>query len=246
MFNKFVDFTGILRSKRIKDWEEVYGPVYSSRKVIKNRYINKEVNGGFYEKDVWSEWGDIIYPYIEPGMTIYGEICGYVTGTESMIQKTYDYGCEVGKNKMMVYRITTTNENGTKREWEISEVKEWTERLVKEHPEIADRIHVIDVLYHGTLQDLYPELSLTEHWHENVVANLRNDKKRFHMETNDPLCKNKVPFEGIVLRIDGDEIKEAFKLKCEKFLSKERKDMDEGNVDIEMVNNYVDDGDGEL
>jgi hypothetical protein len=231
---------------RVTDYTIEYGNVTSSRTVIKNQYINMNVTEGYYGVDIWSEYGNLIYPYLDEGMTVYGEIFGYLTDSDKMIQKQYDYGCEVGKNKMMVYRITTTNENGTKREWEISEVKEWTERLVKEHPEIADRIHVIDVLYHGTLQDLYPELSLTEHWHENVVANLRNDKKRFHMETNDPLCKNKVPFEGIVLRIDGDEIKEAFKLKCEKFLSKERKDMDEGNVDIEMVNNYVDDGDGEL
>jgi hypothetical protein len=246
LWNKFIDITGLFKSKRVTDYTIEYGNVTSSRTVIKNQYINMNVTEGYYGVDIWSEYGNLIYPYLDEGMTVYGEIFGYLTDSDKMIQKQYDYGCEVGKNKMMVYRITTTNENGTKREWEISEVKEWTERLVKEHPEIADRIHVIDVLYHGTLQDLYPELSLTEHWHENVVANLRNDKKRFHMETNDPLCKNKVPFEGIVLRIDGDEIKEAFKLKCEKFLSKERKDMDEGNVDIEMVNNYVDDGDGEL
>jgi hypothetical protein len=41
------------------------------------------------------------------------------------------------------------------------------------------------------------------------------------------ICKNKVPAEGIVLRIDDDEFAEAFKLKSYKFLKKEAELMDE-------------------
>ena len=238
IWNKFVDLTGLFKTHRITDYVIDYGNVTASRTVIKNQYINENVSDGYYGVDVWSEYGKLIYPFLSEGMIIYGEIIGYLTDSDKMIQKNYDYGCNKGKNKLMVYRITTNNEDGTKHEWNVTEVKEWTEKLVKDHPEIADKIHVIDLLYHGTLADLYPNISYMDHWHENVLESLRNEKERFNMEKNDPICKNKVPFEGIVLRIDNDEFAEAFKLKCAKFLSKEREEIDKGEVDIEMLDNY--------
>lgn len=239
IWNKFVDLTGLFKTHRITDYVIDYGNVTSSRTVIKNQYINENVSDGYYGVDIWSEYGNLIYPFLSEGMTIYGEIIGYLTNSDKMIQKNYDYGCNKGENKLMIYRITTTNEDGTKHEWNVTEVKDWTEKLVNDHPEIADRIHVIDLLYHGTLGDLYPNISYIDHWHENVLEALRNEETRFNMEKNDPICRNKVPFEGIVLRIDNDEISEAFKLKCKKFLSKEREEIDKGEVDIEMVDAYV-------
>lgn len=240
LWNKFVDTTGLFKKLRVTDYIVEYGNVTSSRTVIKNQYINKEVTGGYYGVDIWSEYGNLIYPYLDEGMTVYGEIFGYLSGSDKMIQKDYDYGCEKGKNKLMPYRITTTNDNGTKHEWNVMEVKEWTEKLIAEHPELADKIHVIDLLYHGILADLYPHLSLTEHWHENVLEEMRNDVIHFGMEKREPLCTNhNVPREGICVRIDNDEINENFKLKCAKFFDRERKAIDAGEVDIEMADAYV-------
>ena len=243
LFNKFVDITGLMKSKRIKDWQEVYGPIYSSRTVIKNRYINKGVDQGYYDKDIWSEWGDIIYPYLGEGMSIYGEICGYVTGTESMIQKTYDYGCGVGENNLMVYRITSTNEDGSKKEWEIEDVLQWTENLKDamkaEGDENWKRIHPIDLLYHGTLKDLYPDLDTEEHWHENLLERMKNDKEHFGMEENEPMCTHyKSPREGVVIRRVGDIQPEAWKLKCYSFAIGESIRVSENEVDIEMLEGY--------
>ena len=238
IWNKFVDLTGLFKAHRITDYVIDYGNVTASRTVIKNQYINENVSDGYYGVDVWSEYGNLIYPFLSEGMIIYGEIIGYLTDSDKMIQKNYDYGCNKGKNKLMIYRITTNNEDGTKHEWNVTEVKEWTEKLVKDHPEIADRIHVIDLLYHGTLADIYPNISYMDHWHENVLEALRNEKERFNMEKNDPICKNKVPFEGVVLRIDNDEFAEAFKLKCTAFREREAKSIDKGEVDIEMQDAY--------
>ena len=238
MRNKFIDLTGLFKKYRTIDYKVEYGNVTSSRTVIKNKYINKDVTDGYYSVDVWGEYGELIYPYLSEGMTLYGEIFGYLTNNTKMIQKQYDYGCEVGTNKLMPYRITTSLPDGGKYEWNVEEVKDWTEKLIKEHPEIADRIHVIDLLYHGTLTDLYPTLSLTEHWNENVLEELRNDKKHFGMEKDEPLCENKVVREGLCIRIDDDETNENFKLKCQKFYDREKKLMDEGEVDIEMNNTY--------
>ena len=240
LWNKFVDTTGLFKKLRVTDYIVEYGNVTSSRTVIKNQYINKDVSEGYYGVDIWSEYGNFIYPYLDEGMTVYGEIFGYLSGSDKMIQKNYDYGCEQGKNKLMPYRITTTNDNGTKHEWNVTEVKEWTEKLIKEHPELADRIHVIDLLYHGTLANLYPHLSLTDHWHENVLEEMRNDVVHFGMEKREPLCTNhNVPREGICVRIDNDEINENFKLKCQHFFDMERKAIDAGEVDIEMADAYV-------
>ena len=238
MRNKFIDLTGLFKKYRTIDYKVEYGNVTSSRNVIKNKYINKDATDGYYSVDVWSEYGELIYPYLSEGMTLYGEIFGYLTNSTKMIQKQYDYGCEVGTNKLMPYRITTSLPDGGKYEWNVEEVKEWTEKLIKEHPEIADRIHVIDLLYHGTLTDLYPTLSLTEHWNENVLEELRNDKKHFGMEKDEPLCENKVVREGLCIRIDDDETNENFKLKCQKFYDREKKLIDEGEVDVEMNNTY--------
>ena len=241
MCNKFIDLTGWFKKYRTIDYKIEYGNVTSSRKEIKNKYINKDVTDGYYSVDVYNEYGDLIYPYLSEGMTVYGEIFGYLTNNTKMIQKQYDYGCEVGTNKLMPYRITTSLPDGGKYEWNVEEVKDWTEKLIKEHPEIADRIHVIDLLYHGTLADLYPTLSLTEHWNENVLEELRNDKKHFGMEKDEPLCETKVLREGICIRIDDDETNENFKLKCQKFYDREEKLMDEGEVDIEMNDTYSSD-----
>lgn len=241
MRNKFIDLTGLFKKYRVIDYKIEYGNVTSSRNVIKNKYINKDVTDGYYSVDVWGEYGELIYPYLSEGMTLYGEIFGYLTNNTKMIQKQYDYGCEVGTNKLMPYRITTSLPDGGKYEWNVEEVKDWTEKLIKEHPEIADRIHVIDLLYHGTLADLYPTLSVTEHWNENVLEELRNDKKHFGMEKDEPLCENKVVREGLCIRIDDDETNENFKLKCQKFYDREKKLMDEGEVDVEMNNTYSSD-----
>lgn len=240
LWNKFVDTTGLFKKLRVTDYIVEYGNVTSSRTVIKNQYINKDVSEGYYGMDIWSEYGNLIYPYLDEGMTVYGEIFGYLSGSDKMIQKNYDYGCEQGKNKLMPYRITTTNDNGTKHEWNVTEVKEWTEKLIKEHPEVADRIHVIDLLYHGTLANLYPHLSLTDHWHENVLEEMRKDVVHFGMEKREPLCTtHNVPREGLVIRIDNDPIAEAYKLKTYSFFNWERKEIDEGQVDIEMADAYV-------
>lgn len=246
--NKFIDFTGLFKSMRITDYNVEYGPVYTSRKVIKNQYIIQDVSDGYYDVDIWTAYGDIIYPYLTEGMTVYGEICGYVSGSEKMIQKNYDYGCKTGENVVMFYRITSDDENGKKREWELSEVYDWTIKLIERMKENNDEnwrlIHPIDILYHGTLEDLYPNIDTETHWHDNVLEAMKNDTEHFGMEELEPLCKYyKSPREGIVLRIEGDLIRESFKLKCTKFLKAEGELMDVlttsgDSADIEMIEAY--------
>ena len=233
-----------LYAKLPEKWQKYtigYGNVYSSRTVIKNQFINLGVDSqGTGEADIWGEYNTLLKDFVENGMSIYGEICGYLTGVQQMIQKEYDYGCQEGENFVMIYRITSKDENGRVREWNVMDVKQWTENLVAAHPELTKRVKPINVLYHGALKDLYPDLPIDEHWHENLLERMKSDTEKFGMEQNEPLCNKKVPREGICIRIDDDSVSECFKLKCVKFLEKERTLIDKGEVDIETASAYGD------
>ena len=98
----------------------------------------------------------------------------------------------------------------------------------------------LTLLYHGSLGDLYPELDRTNHWHENLLENMKVDK-RFAIEDDEPLCKTKVPREGIVIRRCNDPVPEAFKLKGDRFYNREASQIDAGEVDIEMEEWYSQD-----
>lgn len=208
-----------------------YSTIYSSRTVIKNRWTDQ------FGSDIWGEYAKLLNGKIPFGITIYGEIIGYLTGKSTYIQKGYDYGCKPGTNKLMIYRITQEDTDGHIKEFNVDEVYAWTLSFMGLHPELKERIQPIDILYHGTVAD-FTELTPSHHWKENFYKALSTDGG-FYMEQNEPLCNNKVPREGIVIRIDNDPINEAFKLKCVKFLTRESKEIDKGNIDAEMQNtNY--------
>ena len=240
-WNKLIDLINLPEKIKFKyDYTIDYGPVYCSSTVVKNQYINQEVTGGYYNVDIWSEYGDILYPYLDNGMTVYSEIAGYLTGCQTMIQKQYAYGCQPGENFIMPYRISTMSEGCVRYEWNVQDVYDWTVRLIYRMKEAGDenwkRIHPIDILYHGTLANLYPEIDEDNHWHENVLEKLKNDKEHFGMEEYEPLCTDiKVPREGICLRIDNDPILENFKLKTTSFALGEAILYDDDNYqDIEV------------
>ena len=216
------------------EFDQKYNLVYSSRTVIKNEFINpKQKAGGYYSDDVWGYWAEKLRLFIPADFCIYCEIVGY-TPNGTAIQKGYDYGClptDEVKSKLMVYRITVNDQ-----ELEISDVIAFGQYL-KDY--LGDVIIDFPLLYHGTLAELYPEISTTEHWHENVLEALKNEKK-FLMEEMEPMCINKVPREGFVIRKANDPIKRAFKLKTTKFFEREAKQIDNGEVDIEITEGYTD------
>lgn len=235
---KFLQFT-----------KKIYDVIYSSRSVVKNAYINPGKKGFSAGLDAcFDKYYELLKPYIPEGMTIYGEIIGYCEGSNTFIQKIgqgYDYRCKPGENKLMIYRITTTDETGHKKEWNIDDVLSFTKDLkdflvIKGNGELAGRLHPIDIFYHGKLGDLYKDLSTEQHWKEDLLERMKNDKEHFGMELNEPMCRNAVPREGIVIRIDDDVVPEAFKLKCLKFLGKEAQAVDNGEVDAEMEERYTD------
>jgi tRNA-binding EMAP/Myf-like protein len=201
--------------------KEEYDVVYSSRKVVKNEYETKD-KSGFYSSDIWGQVKDDIKDVIPKGYTIYGEILGY-TKEGKYIQQDYDYGCTQGKSKLQVYRITVTNPDGFVIELSPAQIIEFCERA---------GLSTVVLFYKGLAKNLYPELDIENHWHEEFIKRLEkdyNDKDCF-------LCINKVPEEGIVLRKESTFRFDAYKLKSFRFMEFETSQLDNGVLDTESAN----------
>lgn len=208
-----------------------YDYIYSSRTVIKNKYYNPEVGPGYYSEDIWAEADKIVRPKLIRGQTAYYEILGFLPNG-SYIQKGYDYGCVPPKEgepythekhfKVRIYRVTSTNVDGKVFEYTPRQVQQWC-ALVGLTP--------VEECYYGKAGDLYPDLDTTTHWSENFIERLSNDE-RFYMEKDSPHCQNKVPHEGLVIKIENG-LSQAFKLKCFRFLNKEQELLDKGEANIE-------------
>lgn len=239
MWEKIKKFVGF----HIED--TVYDNIYSSRRVIKNRYINKNKGEDFYGADVWGSCNNVFSKFLENGMTVYGEIVGYCEGTNKMIQKEHDYGCKPGQWKFMPYRITGTNKHGNKYEYEILKVMTWVDEILEKYGneiaygnyKIKDVLMRMDLLYYGKLKDMYPGLDPNnENFYKILLEKMKNDKDRLGMELDEPMCKNKVPREGIVVRIVEDIYPRAWKLKTLRHYGIEAQENDGTEVNIEDAN----------
>lgn len=187
-----------------------YACIASSRKVV--RKIERFEQVEFYSTDVWSWALDNLKPYLQKGLTVYFEIIGYVPNSQSFIQNGYDYGLACGDTKLLVYRVTYTSPTGEVFEFSSQQVKEWCKR--------NSLVHVKE-LYYGKFKDFCSE---------NILEYLSTYDA---MEQKDPECKNKVPFEGLVVRVDNWKDIEAYKLKSEKFYLHESEMLDADYVGLE-------------
>ena len=175
----------------------------------------------------------MLKPYLQKGMSFYYEILGYLP-TGKYIQNHYDYGFKKPTDDnyqygvhfgIQIYRITMTNVDGLVHEFSAKEVQVWC----KNHGLIP-----VEEFYYGRAGDLYPDLDPANHWGENFIDRLANDKN-FYMELDSPVCKNKVPHEGIVIKKENMQ-SAALKLKTFRHLGKEQEFLDKGEADIEMEN----------
>jgi len=227
-----------------------YDNLYSSRSVIKNQYINKEATAGFYNEDIWKVVDDEVKSKIEPGISLYGEIVGYLPSGKH-IQKGYDYGCEtknipdlpkegevvkgseirpIAQHKFVVYRITYTKPDGNVIEFSWQQIKDYCKKYELEH---------VKELYFGVMDpQFYREVGIplfgdTNFLREKLQEHWFNTLCETYLEENCKWCVNKVPAEGIVVRRDGLETYSAYKLKAKRFLERETKMLDKGEENIE-------------
>jgi len=211
--------------------DKEYGNIYSSRTVVKNEYINPDQQGGYYGEDIWAIVNKELKGKIEQGISLYGEIVGYLPSGKE-IQKGYDYGCApilpdnntyktndgniiTNQHRFLVYRITYTKPDGNVIEFSWNQVKEYCKKY---------EIETVKELYFGKLSAYVDDWG-PETFFDWLCAN--------YLEKDCVHCVNKVPAEGIVVRRDGLDYFAAYKLKAKRFLERETKELDAGIVSIE-------------
>lgn len=213
--------------------DKAYDIVYSSRKVVKNEYLNKETGGGYYGEDIWGVVAKEVGHLIPKGWTLYGEIIGFLP-SGSYIQAGYDYGCKKGEHKFYVYKISVVNEDGSVIYLDDKQIEEWCEKV--------GLLYKDTFIYYGSINNLFEAKDFTdwdvltrekyyENWQEVLLAYLEykyNEKDCY-------MCTNNVPEEGIVLRIQRLNSYEAYKLKSKRFIlgESELQEKEQSNLEDE-------------
>lgn len=112
-----------LKGRRVETYENVIGT---------RRTVVSEIEGGYYGSNQFRvDWGENFKNKLHPGETVFGEIAGWIdentpvmgiadntkTKDKDFIKKygehtTFTYGCEPGKSRFFVYRMTFTSPEG--------------------------------------------------------------------------------------------------------------------------------------
>jgi len=206
--------------------ELVYDLVYGSRKVVKNANLeDPKSKDHFFGYDLWETIKNDIGEHIPKGWTLYGEMLGYDRNGKA-IQKHFDYGCQGNVwHKLEVYRITNTTPDGLVTELTYPQIKEFCDRV---------GLAASHLFFYGKAGDWYnTDYSTTlETWRKNFIERLEkayNEKDCF-------MCTNKVPEEGVVVRVEDLFECKSYKLKSFRFLEFESQELDNGEADIESLN----------
>lgn len=227
-----------------------YNLISASRRVIKgvgDKFTNE---GGYYKFDIWKYITGLYKDRIENGITLYYEIVGYLPDG-NMIQKGYDYGClnPISKTsewlynnktikltpeekillnykehiafKVRVYRITYTTLEGKVIEFSWEQIKDYCR-----HNDLTP----VKEIFTGSARSFLPiqpgeDIDV---WRQAFLNKISQN----YFEEHDPECFNKVPAEGVVIRIENGR-PEAYKFKSFLFLEQESKQLDSGEVDTE-------------
>ena len=193
-----------------------YQFIYTSRSTFRNGHNFKYIG-----QDVYGVTAQKIKHHLHDGMTIYGEIVGYKPAG-AFVQKHYDYGCNVNQSDFYIYRITTTTPSGLVVEWDEKRINDYAYPL---------GLKVVPNLYSGTVENLIKDKLTSDSDVSEVFLETIKDS---FLEQSEPLCVNKVPREGVVIRKRTTSL-EVYKAKSFAFLMLETAALDAGEVDMESA-----------
>lgn len=196
-----------------------YKNIYNTRNTIKNHLLNRAP-----AKDVWFYANEYLKSFLVKGQSFYYEIVGFQPDGK-YIQKGYDYGCiaplpnetfTYGVHfKVFIYRITFTNADGY--------VFEYTPKQVQQFCR-DNGLTAVPELWYGFAHQLAKT-------NEELLTYLQQT----YLEFDDKLCANKVPDEGIVVKINNGL--QAYKLKSFRFFQHETAELNnvESNSEVAEI-----------
>ncbi|AEK07116.1 RNA ligase [Mycobacterium phage Halena] len=196
-----------------------YKHVFGSRNVVKGRSENNH----YYETDLWAEFGKKLEGKIPENFIVYGELIGWVD-KNTPIQKNYTYNLKPGECELYVYRVAVVNPKGVLADLSWEGVKDFCLTLglkwvpefyagVEHYPYADDDFRVVEILKGHYLDKRFADLGFAD-----AV----------------PLSDPKSVDEGICVRIEG-QIPRVFKAKSPLFLEHETKQLDKGEMDMEVA-----------
>lgn len=195
-----------------------YGYAHGSRRVVKHVDGEAvEIKQHFYGYDLWKDAGEKYFRgKLHKGEMVFYEIVGYLPDGKP-IQRigkfVYNYGAGEKEYKIIVYRMTLTNEDGYTVEYSPEQLKLRCSQMGVEY---------VRELYYGTARSLFPDIPEDSWWPQNFLGRLQ--KTYLEKVRND--CSKNTPDEGIVVRVNN----EFFKLKSAAFFAAESKSFEEDTV----------------
>ena len=188
--------------------ETEYAVVGGSRHAIKDP--DNPYQSHYYEEDIWTHAAQRFGSVIPENVVLYGELIGWVPGTETPIQKGYTYRIPRGQYELYVYRVAIVTESGGLYDLSWNGVREFCkERGLKHVPE----------LWNGFNAFINPD-----DWMDRRFFDARYEDHYIDLPL--PLASESPVDEGVVIRKDGI-VPIALKLKGPKFYEYETKTMDE-------------------
>lgn len=179
-------------------------------------------NLGYYGENLWGSVAERIFPSLDKGCRVYGEIIGW-TPNGKQIQKGYCYGLPKGEFDFLVYRVDIVNFDGQTFTLSHDQMIEFCQKRGLKNPE---------TLYKGKASELFPDIPLDRHWHRNYLERL---EQTFLGKKELKNADKTLPEEGIcVRRIRGFDWA-VFKLKDLEFLGIETKQLDKGEVGVDDI-----------
>ena len=172
------------------------------------RTILDTFEGGYYGSNQFRKpYQDFLANKLPKGMTVYGEIVGWMNETTPIMGKcsnlkvqdtafrkkygdetVFTYGCKPGENTAYIYRITMQNEDGDTIELPTEEVIIWCEKLGIPY------VPLLEKFLYTTWNDLLARVNQ-------------------YLDLPEPLSHNTHISEGVVVRIDNRSKFTAYKQK---------------------------------
>lgn len=234
-----LEFTTTKRNPVLKKLFHMPDRVTSKFQIVSGtrRVVLRDYDGGYYGSNAFrKKYNDFFVDKLPKGMTVYGEIVGWVDKNTPIMPKCsnskvkdkefskqygaetiFTYGCEPGENKCYIYRITMTNDDGITIEIPTEETIKWCDRLGCEY------VPLLEKFLYTTWEDL-------------------NERCAQYLDVPEPLANGSHVTEGVVVRIDNRSKFTAYKTKSFAFKVLEGIIKDSADApDIEEAEELIDD-----